>query len=155
MVPWLHSLCWYQKLINQRNSFLVVSSSFPYSWMRKQQGNWLSYTVSLYYHPKPCNLGNNCAVKTNNLFVQWINWTVVSDSPFILHYVAVSDLAMHASILYCSADLVSSWMENTTRRISVLYIALCKYCCDTTFTIHSKKISTALFPLHKIEGRNR
>ena len=30
---------------NYRGSFLVVSSSFPCSSMRKQQGNWLLYTV--------------------------------------------------------------------------------------------------------------
>ena len=38
---------------------------------RKQEGNWLSTTVSLYYQSKPCkpcNHGNHSAGKTTNLF---------------------------------------------------------------------------------------
>ena len=33
---------------------------------RKQEGNWLSTTVSLYYQSKPCN---HSAGKTTNLFI--------------------------------------------------------------------------------------
>jgi len=52
-------LFWYQRLTVQNKpggSFLLGSSSFLISeWgkRRKQQRNWLSY--SLYYQSKPCN----------------------------------------------------------------------------------------------------
>ena len=52
-LPWLHDLCWYQRLIVQNNQILV-SLLFPPLFLipewEKKQGNWLSYTVSLYYH---------------------------------------------------------------------------------------------------------
>ena len=61
-----------------------------------------------------------CYSKVRYKYANWV-WvwdsalkygsTGVSDSPFILLYVVVSDSAMHASILYCSAELLSSWME--------------------------------------------
>ena len=47
---------------------------------RKQQGNWLSYTIASDTTSKPCNLGNHSAVKTTNLFLQCRSIGVELDS---------------------------------------------------------------------------
>ena len=43
------------------------------SWMRKQLGNWVSYTVSCNCHSKPCNHGNHSAVKQLICFYSELN----------------------------------------------------------------------------------
>ena len=51
--------------------FLLFSFIPEWGKRRKQQGSWLSYIISLYYQSKPFNQGNDSAVKTTKLLLQW------------------------------------------------------------------------------------
>ena len=80
-----HGLVWYCRLIvknNHRGNFLVVSSFFPYSRMKKQQGNWLSDTVNPSTHATRVNtlqLKQPICFYSVNVIDLTLNWQLFSD----------------------------------------------------------------------------
>ena len=158
-LPWLQGLFCYQRLVvynNQRGSFLVVSSSFPYFRMRKRGGN-NKETAGLIQLASSTKI--NHATKVTTLFLQCRSGDISCVTDYMLRFTRSSDstfpyckpwknsspgkhgMKLANAFIFCSFNIMAvpllQWGTRVFNLFLLYTLAAC-YSGSSTFLFHPK-----------------